>query len=43
MKENQQVEWKSTWPDDYLKWISGFANPDGKTHLAARRQKEDPS
>ena len=29
MKEEQNIEWKQTWRDEYLKWISGFANADG--------------
>ena len=29
MSENQQVEWKESWRDEYLKWICGFANADG--------------
>ena len=29
MKENQQVEWKETWRDEYLRWICGFANAEG--------------
>jgi len=28
-KENQTVEWKETWKDEYLKWICGFANANG--------------
>ena len=24
-KENQNIEWKSSWRDEYLKWIAGFA------------------
>lgn len=28
-KENQHVEWKESWRDDYLKWICGFANSKG--------------
>ena len=28
-KESQNIEWKSSWRDDYLKWISGFANANG--------------
>ena len=28
-KENQNTEWKQSWRDEYLKWISGFANADG--------------
>ena len=27
--EHQQVEWKETWRDEYLKWICGFANAQG--------------
>ncbi len=30
-KEQQQVEWKASWRDEYLKWIAGFANADGGT------------
>lgn len=29
MPENQNVEWKESWRDDYLKWICGFANAQG--------------
>lgn len=28
-RENQNVEWKESWRDDYLKWICGFANSGG--------------
>ena len=28
-KESQNVEWKESWRDEYLKWICGFANADG--------------
>ena len=31
MKENQNVEWKQSWRDEYLKWICGFANAQGGT------------
>ena len=27
--ENQNIEYKQSWHDDYLKWICGFANSDG--------------
>jgi ATP-dependent DNA helicase RecG len=36
MKESQQVEWKSTWRDDYLKWVCGFANAEGGTLVIGR-------
>ena len=29
MSEDQNLEWKSTWRDEYLKWICGFANAQG--------------
>jgi len=29
MPESQNVEYKSTWHDDYLDWICGFANAQG--------------
>jgi len=31
MPESQNVEYKSTWRDEYLKWICGFANTSGGT------------
>jgi len=27
--EDQNVEYKKSWQDEYLKWICGFANADG--------------
>lgn len=29
MAENQNVEYKESWRDEYLKWICGFANAQG--------------
>lgn len=29
MPENQNIEYKQNWRDEYLKWICGFANADG--------------
>jgi len=31
MPENQNIEYKSSWHDEYLKWICGFANAHGGT------------
>jgi len=31
ISENQNIEWKSNWRNEYLKWISGFANASGGT------------
>lgn len=29
MPEQQNIEWKQSWHDDYLKWVCGFANAIG--------------
>ncbi|GHT18291.1 hypothetical protein FACS189429_4540 [Bacteroidia bacterium] len=29
MSESQNIEYKSSWHDDYLDWICGFANAQG--------------
>lgn len=29
MLESQNIEYKSSWHNDYLKWICGFANAQG--------------
>jgi ATP-dependent DNA helicase RecG len=29
MPESQNIEYKSSWHDDYLKWICGYANAQG--------------
>ena len=29
MSENQNIEYKECWHDEYLKWICGFANAHG--------------
>lgn len=31
MSENQNIEYKQIWRDEYLKWICGFANANGGT------------
>ena len=28
-REQQNVEWKESWRDEYLEWICGFANAQG--------------
>ena len=30
-QESQQMEWKWSWQDEYLKWLCGYANTDGGT------------
>jgi ATP-dependent DNA helicase RecG len=39
MKENQNLEWKESWHDEYLKWICGFANAEGGVLLIGRNDK----
>ncbi|MCM1158635.1 MAG: putative DNA binding domain-containing protein [Bacteroidales bacterium] len=37
MAESQNVEWKQSWKDEYLKWICGFANAQGgKIYIGAK-------
>ena len=31
MPESQNVEYKESWRDEYLKWLCGFANAQGGT------------
>ncbi len=31
MPEQQEIEWKESWRDEYLKWICGYANARGGT------------
>ncbi|MFZ2633811.1 MAG: ATP-binding protein [Desulfosalsimonadaceae bacterium] len=39
MKENQRIEWKETWRDEYLRWICGFANAEGGVLVIGRNDK----
>ena len=34
--EHQHVEWKESWRDECLKWISGFANAEGGVLVIGR-------
>ena len=37
MRESQNIEWKESWHDEYLKWICGFANAQGgKIYIGKR-------
>ena len=36
MSESQNVEWKTRWRDEYLRWICGFANADGGVLVIGR-------
>jgi ATP-dependent DNA helicase RecG len=39
MREHQQIEWKESWRDEYLKWICGFANAEGGVLVIGRNDK----
>lgn len=39
MKENQNIEWKESWRDEYIKWICGFANASGGTLVIGKSDK----
>lgn len=41
-KENQQVEWKESWRDEYLKWLCGFANAEGGVLVIGRNDRSEP-
>ena len=30
-QESQQIEWKWSWQDEFLKWLCGYANTEGGT------------
>ena len=39
MKERQNLEWKASWRDDYLRWICGFANAEGGVLVIGRNDR----
>ena len=41
MPEQQNIEWKESWRDEYLKWICGFANAQGGKIYIGRNDKGD--
>jgi len=36
MPESQHTEYKQSWRDEYLKWVSGFANAEGGVMVIGR-------
>lgn len=39
--ESQNIEYKESWRDEYLKWICGFANAQGgRIYIGVNDQKE---
>lgn len=41
MQESQNIEWKRSWHDDYLKWICGFANANGGSIYIGKDDNEN--
>jgi ATP-dependent DNA helicase RecG len=41
MSEQQNIEYKSIWKDEYLKWICGFANAQGGTLVIGKNDAGD--
>jgi ATP-dependent DNA helicase RecG len=39
MKENQNIEFKESWRDEYIKWICGFANASGGILVIGKNDK----
>lgn len=39
MHENQNIEWKESWRDEYLKWVCGFANANGGKIVIGKNDK----
>ncbi len=39
MQENQNIEWKEIWKDEYLKLICGFANTSGGKFIIGKNDK----
>ncbi len=42
MEENQHIEWKETWKDEYIKWVCGFANAQGGILIIGKNDKGQP-
>ncbi len=41
MPEHQEIEWKESWRDDYLKWLCNYANAHGGTHIKYNDQMDE--
>lgn len=41
MPESQNIEYKTNWKDDYLKWICGFVNAQGGTIYIGKDDNEN--
>jgi ATP-dependent DNA helicase RecG len=41
-REQQNLEWKESWRDDYLRWLCGFANAEGGVLVIGRNDRGQP-
>ncbi len=41
INEDQNIEWKMSWRDEYLKWICGFANAPGGVLEIGRNDRRE--
>ena len=38
-REDQHIEWKESWRDEYLRWLCGFANAEGGVLVIGRNDR----
>ncbi len=38
-KESQNIEWKESWRDEYIRWVCGFANAQGGKLIIGKNDK----
>jgi len=41
-RESQNIEWKESWHDDYLRWVCGFANAQGGIIVIGKKDDGTP-
>lgn len=41
MPEQQNIEWKESWRDEYLKWVCAFSNAEGGTLIIGKKDNGD--
>lgn len=41
-RESQNIEWKESWHDDYLRWVCGFANSQGGSVVSVKMMTVPP-
>ena len=41
MKETQNIEFKTSWRDEYIKWLCGFANAEGGKLIIGKKDNAE--